>query len=384
MSNLPSDIDFDLVESPSYLIDERKIIGNLAVLKRIKEEAGVTIISALKAFALPWACDYINQYLDGYTSSSIDESTFAYEFGKGPIHLYAPAFSESLLKNMLNDRVSHVTFNSISQWEQHKEQIINKHISAGIRINPLYAEIEKDIYNPASKSSRLGIPIDHLENLPEGIEGVHIHALCENDSQTLERLLNEIREKGKGWLRNVKWINLGGGHGITQRSYDVDHLIEMLIALKGELECELILEPGAAIAWEAGYLISEVLDVIPSEGKEIAMLNVSFAAHMPDCLEMPYKPFVIGAIQPNELFSTYVLGGNTCLAGDQIGDYSFIKPLKIGDKVVFYDMLHYTFVKNTSFNGVKKPSLLLWDKQDEIKTLKRFDYHSFRSQFTDE
>lgn len=367
MATRPAEIDFDIIPTPTFLINERRVVANLEVLSRVSKEAGVTILAALKAFTHPWTNNLIAQYLSGYTASSEQEARFARAAG-GDLHIYAPAIKEKELENLI-EGASHVTFNSLNQLSLLGDQARSKSVSVGIRINPEYSEVETAMYNPTDKNNRLGVLLSSLDSLPSGVDGIHIHALCENDSFVLERLISHLEENAAHLLKAAKWINLGGGHLISKADYDVEHLIGVLAKLKADYDLEVILEPGAAVVYEAGYLVSEVVDVIEREKVDMAMLDVSFSAHMPDCLEMPYKPFVVGAINPNDFFPTYDLGGNTCLAGDQLGQYSFIKELKIGDRVIFFDMLHYTMVKTTRFNGVQHPSIAVWKSDDTFEML---------------
>ncbi len=276
---------------------------------------------------------------------------------------------------------SHISFNSINQYEFFKNQVAtsNKKISMGLRINPEYAEVETEMYNPCVVGSRLGITRKTLgEILPDGIEGLHSHTMCENDSYVLERTLVHIEEKFGDLLHQVKWLNLGGGHLMTKEGYNYEHLIAQIKRLKATYGMEVILEPGSAIAWKTGFLKSTVLDIVDAQGIDVAILDVSFAAHMPDTLEMPYKPNVLKAIEPRVGKPSYRLGGMTCLAGDYISDYSFENPLKIGDTLIFDDMMHYTMVKTTTFNGVGLPSMGIWKESDEFELLKTFGYETFK------
>jgi carboxynorspermidine decarboxylase len=276
---------------------------------------------------------------------------------------------------------SHITFNSLNQFKQYKKQVedFGRKISMGLRINPQYAEVSTDMYNPCVVGSRLGITREALgDTLPEGIEGLHSHTMCENDSYVLERTLVYIEEKFGDLLHQIKWLNLGGGHLMTREGYDHSHLISIIKRLKSTYKIDIILEPGSAIAWQTGYLTSRVLDIVDAQGVDVAILDVSFAAHMPDTLEMPYKPKVWGATDAIEGKPTYRLGGMTCLAGDYMSEYSFEKPLEIGDTIIFDDMIHYTMVKTTTFNGVGLPSIGIWHEDNTFELVKSFGFETFK------
>lgn len=370
-------IDFDLVPTPCYLLDEKKLLANLELLQRVEEESGAKILCALKGFAMWSAFPTVRKYLSGATASSLHEAKLIESRWGTLAHMCAPVYVPNEIKE-LSLISSHMTFNSLSEWDRYKEYIMTQELSPALRINPEYSEIEVPLYDPAGSDSRLGVKAEQLKELPIGIEGLHFHVMCEQDSYVLERVLKHVEEKFGHLFSNLKWINFGGGHHITRSDYDVNHLIELIQEFKGRHGLEIFLEPGEAVGWEAGYLVSQVLDVFPTgEEKEIAMLDTSFTCHMPDCLEMPYKPFVVGAIQPNSFFPTYIMGGMSCLAGDQIGDYSFVKPLKVGDRVVFHDMIHYTMVKSNTFNGVRLPSIAIWTQEDELEIVKTYDYQDY-------
>jgi carboxynorspermidine decarboxylase len=296
-------------------------------------------------------------------------------------HVYAPAYKPEEFKEMMRYS-SHITFNSLNQWEQFKPKILanRRKISCGIRINPQYAEVETDMYNPCIAGSRLGVTREALgEKLPTGIDGLHFHTLCENDSHTLERTLAHVEEKFGDLLPQIKWLNMGGGHLMTRKDYDTNHLINLLKNFKNKYpNLEIIMEPGSAIGWQTGYLVSKILDIVDAQGIEVAILDVSFSAHMPDTLEMPYKPKIWGATDEIKGKPTYRMGGMTCLAGDFMGDYSFDNPLKIGDSIVFDDMIHYTMVKTTTFNGVGLPSIGIWKEDESFKLLKKFGFRTYK------
>jgi carboxynorspermidine decarboxylase len=372
-------IYYPSIPSPCYVLEENLLISNLELLKRVQKEAGIEIICALKGFSFYHEFPLVKQYLAGATASSLHEARLAFEeMGVKP-HVYSPAYLESEWAE-LSSYAGHITFNSLNQYHQYKERALAAGISCGLRINPEYAEVDTDMYNPCIAGSRLGIRRSDLGILPEGIEGLHSHTLCENDSFVLERTLAVIEEKFRDLLPSLKWLNLGGGHLITRADYDVDHLIGLLIGFRSKYpNLQIILEPGSAVGWQTGFLKSTVLDIVESAGITVAILDVSFAAHMPDTLEMPYKPRIRGAnSEPEKGKPTYRFGGMTCLAGDFYGDYSFDKPLSIGDEIILEDMIHYTMVKTTTFNGVNLPSIGKIDTAGNFQLFKSFGYESFK------
>lgn len=375
-------INISQIPSPCYVLEEKLLRRNLELLNRVQTASGASIIVALKGFSMYATFPMVKQYLSGATASSLNETQLIVEEMGCLAHTYSPAYKSAEFAQIMANS-SHITFNSLNQWHQFKDQVqgFERNISCGIRINPQYAEVETDMYNPCIVGSRLGITRDLLgEKLPEGIEGLHSHTLCENDSFTLERTLVHIEEKFGDLLHQVKWLNLGGGHLMTREGYDHEHLIALIKRLRETYNIEIILEPGSAIGWQTGYLTSTVLDIVDAQGIDVAILDVSFAAHMPDTLEMPYKPRIWGATDAvaGNMKPTYRMGGMTCLAGDFMGDYSFDEPLKIGDSVVFNDMIHYTMVKTTTFNGVGLPSIGIWKENDEFQLLKSFGYESYK------
>ncbi len=373
-------IDFSDIPSPCYVLDEKLLIRNLELLQSVQEKSGAEIILALKGFSMYSTFPLVKQYLSGATASSLNEARLIFEEMKCHAHTYAPAYKPEEFEEMMRYS-AHITFNSLNQLEQFRPEIEGYHrkISMGIRINPQYAEVQTDMYNPCIAGSRLGITREALgDRLPEGIEGLHFHTMCENDSYVLERTLVHVEEKFGDLLHQVKWLNMGGGHLMTREGYDHLHLIEQIKRLKATYNIDVILEPGSAIAWQTGYLKSKVLDIVDAQGIQVAILDVSFAAHMPDTLEMPYKPRVHGATDAVTGKPTYRLGGMTCLAGDFMGDYSFDQPLSIGDTLVFDDMIHYTMVKTTTFNGVGLPSIGVWTKNNAFSLHKSFGYETFK------
>jgi len=368
------------IASPAFVLEENLLVKNLKLLQRVQKEAGVEIICALKGFSFYHSFPILKQYLAGATASSLHEARLAFEEMGKKCHAYTPAYLPAEFDEFMS-YASHMTFNSLNQVNQFASKASSQGISCGIRINPEYAEVETDMYNPCIAGSRLGIRRHDIgESLPEGIEGLHSHTLCENDSFVLERTLQVIDEKFGDLLTQVKWLNLGGGHLITRADYNVEHLIQVLKWFKLKYpNLEIILEPGSAVGWQTGFLKSTVLDIVHSAGIDVAILDVSFAAHMPDTLEMPYKPRIRHAsMEPVGGKPTYRFGGMTCLAGDYYGDYSFEAPLNIGDEIIFEDMIHYTMVKTTTFNGVNLPDIGMIDRQGKYHCFKHFGYESFK------
>ena len=376
--------DGSVIPSPCFVLDEAKLRRNLELIDSVQKAAGVTIILALKGFSMYSTFPIVREYLSGATASSLNEIKLVNEYMGVKAHSYIPAYQEHDFDEVLQ-RSSHVTFNSWSQWERFSS-LITHHSSPsfGIRVNPQYSEVATDMYNPCVPGSRLGATRDQLpDQLPEGLEGIHFHTLCENDSFTLERTLDALENRFGDLLHQAKWVNFGGGHLMTREGYDTEHLIGLLKAFRQKYDVEVIMEPGSAIAWQTGVLVSTVLDVMNSQGIDVAILDTSFAAHMPDTLEMPYKPRILGAYhEPVAGKPTYRLGGMTCLAGDFMGDYSFDKPLEIGDKIIFDDMIHYTMVKTTTFNGVNLPSIGIWRTNDEFELVRSYGYESFKDRLS--
>jgi carboxynorspermidine decarboxylase len=373
-------IDFSQIPSPCYVLEEKLLLKNLELINRVQTQSGAEIILALKGFSMYKMFPMVKKYLSGATASSLNEARLIFEEMDCLAHSYAPAYKPEEFEELMGYS-SHITFNSLNQFQQFKNQVdgFERKISMGLRINPQYAEVSTDMYNPCVVGSRLGITRDALgDTLPEGIEGLHSHTMCENDSYVLERTLVHIEEKFGDLLHQIKWLNLGGGHLMTKEGYDHAHLIAIIKRVKATYNIDIILEPGSAIAWQTGYLRSRVLDIVDAQGVDVAILDISFAAHMPDTLEMPYKPKVWGATDAVQGKPTYRLGGMTCLAGDYMSEYSFEKPLEIGDTVIFDDMIHYTMVKTTTFNGVGLPSIGIWHEDDTFELVKSFGFESFK------
>ena len=377
-------IDYAATPSPCFVLEASRLRANLELLARVQRESGATIICALKGFAMYGTFPLVREYLPGVTASSLSEARLgAEEFG-GEIHAYCPAYIPDEVEGIA-ELASHLTFNSVSDYLRHRSKLNSR--SAGLRINPEYAEVETDLYNPCVPGSRLGVTAAALGGvLPEGIEGLHFHTLCEKGSDTLERTLEHVELEFGDLLDQVRWLNMGGGHAITRAGYDVERLIRLVRELQARhpnLE-QIVLEPGSAVGWQTGELVSTVLDIVENQGVRTAMLDVSFTAHMPDTLEMPYRPRVLGARdgQADEVPAgeghRYHLGGQTCLAGDFIADYVFERPLEVGDRVVFWDMIHYTMVKTSTFNGITLPAIAIWREDDTLDVLKRFGYEDYK------
>lgn len=376
-------MDYSKVPSPCYVLDEVTFRKNLSLIKSVKDRAGVEIILAFKAFAMWSVFPIVREYIPYSTASSLAEARLAFEEMGSPAHTYGPAYTDKEFPEIMACS-SHITFNSLAQFHRFYPQSQFNNISCGLRINPEFSVVETDLYNPCAPGSRLGIVADLLgDALPDGVEGLHFHTLCESTSYDLERTLQVVEAKFGKFFSQIKWLNMGGGHLMTRQDYDVEHLIGLLKSFKAKYpHLQLILEPGSAFAWRTGVLVSSVVDLVENKGIKTAILNVSFACHMPDCLEMPYKPAIIGATDAVEDKPTYRMGGNSCLSGDFLGDWSFDSELKIGDRVVFEDMIHYTMVKTTMFNGVSHPSMGIWTKDNEFKLIREFGYDDYKNRMS--
>lgn len=376
-------VDFSKIPAPCYLIEEELLRNNLQLIKSVQERAGVTIILAFKGFSMWRAFPIIREYITGATASGACEAKLASDEMKTLAHTYSAAFQQSDFKDVMENS-SHITFNSLTQLSRFLPDIQNfsRKISVGLRVNPEFSEVETALYNPCSPGTRLGILAEQLgDQLPDGVEGLHFHTLCESGAEDLVKTLEAFEAKFGKYLSKLKWINMGGGHLMTRKGYDLSLLVNTLKAFKQRWNnLEVILEPGSAFAWETGVLVAEVVDLVETKGIKTAILNISFTAHMPDCLEMPYKPRIRGAYQDAvEGKPTYRMGGNSCLAGDYMGSWSFDDELKPGDQVIFEDMIHYTLVKSTMFNGVNHPSIGIWNDNHGFKLLRTFDYNDYKS-----
>ena len=365
--------------SPCWLLEEEKLQKNLELLSYVKHETGAKILLALKGYALWKSFPLIKPYLDGCCASGLHEAKLADETFSKEVHTYSPAFKEEEIEEIA--KISHhLVFNSPTQFHTFAAlaKKINPKLSLGLRVNPEYSESPKEIYNPCGLYSRLGTTLENMdETVLEHCDGLHFHALCEQDSSALENVLKNFEEKFGSYIPKMKWINFGGGHHITRKGYDTQRLIQLIKDFKKKYEVEVYLEPGEAVGWETGNLITTVLDIVHN-GIDIAILDSSAEAHMPDTIIMPYRADVHGAGEAGEKAHTYRLAGNTCLAGDIMGDYSFDAPLNIGDKVIFEDQMHYTMVKATTFNGVKLPSIAIQRKDGTVEVVREFGYEDFK------
>ncbi len=363
--------------TPCYVVEEELLVKNLKILKRVEKEAGCHILLAQKAFSMYYFYPLIGEYISGATASGLYEARLgAEEMGKEN-HVFSPAYKEEDFEEILT-LCDHIIFNSFAQWEKFKEKALAAGRECGIRINPECSTQEHGIYDPCSKGSRLGVTLANFKPKQlEGISGLHFHTLCEQGVDALEVTLKAVEEKFGQWLPKMKWVNFGGGHHITKSDYDVDQLIAIIKEFREKYQVEVYLEPGEAVALDTGFLVAEVLELIENDG-QIAILDTSAACHMPDVLEMPYRPFVIGSGKAGEKKYTYTLGGPTCLAGDIIGTYSFDEALKVGDKIAFCDMAIYSMVKNNTFNGMPLPTIAVVDKDRKVRIVRKFGYKDFK------
>jgi len=371
------------LSSPCWLLEEALLKKNLEQLQDIKNRTGAKVLLALKGYALWKSFPLLTPYLDGCCASGLHEAKLAHEtFGK-EVHTYSPAFKEDELEEIA--QISHhLVFNSPAQFKRFATQAkgINPNLSLGLRLNPEYSESPKEIYNPCGLNSRLGTTLANFdESILEQCNGLHFHALCEQDSDALENVLKNFEEKFGEYIPQMKWINFGGGHHITRKGYDIEKLITLINNFKERYDVEVYLEPGEAIGWETGTLITTVLDIVHNS-MDIAILDSSAEAHMPDTIIMPYRAEVRGADKAGKKAYTYRLAGNTCLAGDIMGDYSFDAPLQIGDKIIFEDQMHYTMVKATTFNGIKLPSIAIEKENGDIEVVKEFGYEDFKERLS--
>ncbi len=365
--------------SPCWLLEEEKLQKNLEIISNIKKQSGAKVLLALKGYALWKSFPLIKPYLDGCCASGLHEAKLADETFSKEVHTYSPAFKEEEIEEIATIS-HHLVFNSPAQFNQFSTQAkqINPNLSLGLRVNPEYSESPKEIYNPCGLYSRLGTTLENMdESVLELCDGLHFHALCEQGSDALENVLKNFEEKFGSYIPKMKWINFGGGHHITRKGYDTQKLIQLIKDFKKKYEVEVYLEPGEAIGWETGPLITTVLDIVHN-GIDIAILDSSAEAHMPDTIIMPYRAEVRDAGKVGEKAHMYRLAGNTCLAGDIMGDYSFDAPLNIGDKVIFEDQMHYTMVKATTFNGVKLPSIAILRKDGTVEVVREFGYEDFK------
>lgn len=365
--------------TPYYIVYEDRMRRNLELITCVEREAGVNIIMAFKANALWRSFPIVREYNRDFTASSLNELRLGNEELGGEAHVYCSVYTEQTIDEFLS-RATHLTFNSLSQWERYGQRTLAAGVSPGLRVNPQCSVIETEIYNPALPGSRFGVTAEQLGGvLPEGIEGLHFHALCESSSYDLAKVLNAFEEQFGCYFRQLKWVNFGGGHLMTREGYDTAHLIEVLRGFRSRYPwLSVVLEPGSAWMWRTGDLITEVLDIVDNQGIKTAVIDASFACHMPDCLEMPYKPAITESVEEAEGLPRYRLGGNSCLSGDYVGDWCFRNPLKAGDRLTLEDMNHYTTVKTTMFNGIQHPDIVMCDINGDCTYLRRFTYEDYK------
>jgi len=372
-------LNFDIysLKTPYYIVDEAKLIQNLEILKMVASSTGCKILLAQKAFSMFSLYPLLSQYLQGTTASGLYEAKLGFEKMGGETHIYSPAYDEEEFEE-ITQICDHVVFNSFKQWERFGKRALDAGCHCGIRINPECSTQQNPMYDPCSSDSRLGVPRKGFTgDLPNGITGLHFHALCEQNVDALVTTLAAVEDKFGDYLKEIRWLNFGGGHHITRDDYDVETLISEVNRIQEAYGLTVYLEPGEAVVLNAGYLVATVKEIIEYD-KKIAILDTSAACHMPDVLEVPYRPPLLGSGMHGEMEYTYRLGGPTCLAGDIIGEYSFDAPLKEGDRVVFGDMAHYTMVKNNTFNGMRLPSIAIARKNGDIELVKSFGYEDFK------
>ncbi len=385
---------YSTLQTPAFVLEEKLLRQNLELIAGVQRDAGIEIILALKGFAMWSVFPFVKKYLSGATASSLHEARLIYEEMGCKAHTYCVAYMPDEFQEIMRYS-SHLTFNSVAQYERFRPQIeaFSEKISCGIRCNPEYSEVETELYNPAAPGSRLGEVDTAFKNgLPIGIEGLHFHTLCESSSFDLEKTLAAFEQHFGDLIPQVKWVNMGGGHLMTRKGYDTAHLVSLLQAFKAKWGVDIILEPGSAIAWETGVLVGTVLDIHESRGVKTAIMDLSFTCHMPDTLEMPYRPRitpVYGKISPpgpplggGGGGGDYRIGGVSCLSGDYMKEYSFDKELQVGDRLVFQDMIHYTMVKTTTFNGVRHPDICILRENGEVELVRRFGYEDYRDRLS--
>ena len=372
----------DQVPTPAYVIDEAKLVNNLEILKSVHERTGCKVLLAQKAFSMYATYPLISQYLAGTTASGLYEAKLGREEFGGEVHVFAPAFKDADLEEIL-EIADHIVFNSERQLRKHVDKCRAAGVSVGLRINPeCSTQGDHALYDPCAAGSRFGVRIDQFsEDLLDLVDGLHFHTLCEQNSDDLKTTLAAVEAEFGPYLHRIKWLNMGGGHHVTRADYNLDLLISSIQHMQETYGLEVYIEPGEAIALNAGYLVTEVLDIVEN-GIETLVLDASATCHMPDVLEMPYRPPLRHGFEAGEKTFTYRLSSNTCLTGDIIGDYSFEKPVEIGDKLYFEDMAIYSFVKNNTFNGIGLPSLVLMDKTGDCRIVKSFGYEDFKGRLS--
>ena len=376
------------IQTPAFVVYEDRLRRNLELICSVKKRAGINIIMAFKANALWRTFPIVKEYIKDSTASSLNEMKLGLEYLGGNVHTYCPAYTDKSIAEFLKGS-SHITFNSLGQHNRFKDTVLNynncnpdKKVSMGLRVNPQCSVIETDIYNPALPGSRFGVTAEDIgDRLPETIDGLHFHALCESSSYDLEKVLGAFESQFGHLLAQVRWVNMGGGHLMTRQGYDIEHLIGLLSGFKSRYPwLEIILEPGSAFTWRTGDLVAGVVDVVKNQGISTAIIDASFACHMPDCLEMPYKPAISESVGQSDF--KYRIGGNSCLSGDYMGDWFFPQELKLGDRLTFEDMNHYTTVKTTMFNGIQHPSIVLVRSDGSVQVLREFTYDDYRSRMS--
>jgi len=379
-------IDLNTFPTPYYLVYEDRLRHNLDLITGVAHQTGVEIILAFKAYALWRTFDIFREYGICSTASSVNEMLLANDELKCSTHTYCPAYTDQTIDAFIAGS-SHITFNSVEQYQrfasrvqQHNAMWLDEQVSCGLRVNPMCSVVETDIYNPCCPGSRFGVLADDLHELPDGIEGFHFHALCESNSFDLEKVLLALKQQFGKWLPRLRWLNMGGGHLMTREGYNIAHLKQVLGAFKAQYpNLHIIMEPGSAFGWQTGDLEATVVDVVSNSGISTAIVDVSFACHMPDCLEMPYKPVIKQALpQTDTTKPTYRIGGNSCLSGDWVGDWSFELPLQPGDRLTFCDMNHYTTVKTNMFNGIQHPAIVLKQHDGTATLMRQFTYDDYK------
>ena len=383
---------FSGLNTPIYVLEEERLRSNLSLIKSVADRADVEIILAFKAYALWKTFPIFREYIQSTTASSLSEAKLAFEKFGSPAHTFSPAYTDYEIDEIARCS-SHLSFNSLSQYERYHERarLANPAIKYGLRVNPEYSEVETLLYNPCAPGTRFGVSADKLpETLPSDIEGFHCHCHCESGADVFVRTLEHIEEKFSKWFGQIKWINFGGGHLMTRKDYDVELLIDTLKSFRKRYpHLKVVMEPGSAFAWQTGPLVAQIVDVVENFGIKTAILNVSFTCHMPDCLEMPYMPVVRGAeilddqtASENEKITSpyiYRLGGNSCLSGDFMGKWLFDHELKVGESLIFEDMIHYTTVKTNMFNGVSHPSIAILKENGKLQILREFGYEDYKN-----
>ena len=373
---------FEAIPSPCFVLEEEKLARNLKKIDKVQKSAQITILLALKGFAMWSSFSLIKSFLNTASASSMNEAKLCVEKFNELSHTYAVGYKDDEFVELMK-LSSYVTFNSLNQYYKFHNQV-PADISIGLRVNPEYSDVTVDLYNPTNPYSRLGLTSKSLpKSLPSNIEGLHFHVLCESSAAALVQVLKIFEKKFKKYLQKIKWINMGGGHLITKEGYDVELLINTLKYFKIKYQVEIILEPSGAIAWQTGFLKTTVIDIVENNGSLTAVIDASFTCHMPDCLEMPYRPEILeGSQDPKKYSFRYNLGGISCLAGDYLEGYSFLKPLKIGDTLTFQDMMQYTMVKTTMFNGINHPSIGVIRSDKKFELLKVFSYKDYRDKLS--